>query len=74
MGPINGEIMADKPINLRLRRKQRARDEKRARGDATAAQTGIARSERITATKITDLAARRLDGHKISEDTRDNDE
>lgn len=56
--------MADKPINLRLRRKQRARDEKRARGDAATAQSGIARSERHSAAKISDLATRRLEGHR----------
>lgn len=66
--------MADKPINLRLRRKQRARDEKRARGDAAAAQSGIAKTDRSAATKITDLASRRLDGHRISADTHDDDE
>ena len=60
--------MANKPINLRLRRKQRARDEKRTRGDAAAAQSGIAKSERSIASKIIDLTQRRLDGHRRSDE------
>lgn len=65
--------MADKPINLRLRRKQRARDEKRARRNAAAAERGIGKSERSAASKIADLAQRRLDGHRRSDDDGNED-
>ena len=65
--------MADKPINLRLRRKQRARDEKRARGDAYAAVSGVSKSDRGLAKAVTDLNARRIDAHKLERQTSDDD-
>ena len=65
--------MADKPINLRLRRKQRARDEKRARGDASAAVSRVSKFDRNLAKAVTDLNARRIDTHKLERQTSDDD-
>ena len=65
--------MADKPINLRLRRKQRARDEKRARGDAAAAASGISKADRELAATVTDLQTRRIDAHKLEARKPDDD-
>ena len=50
-------------INLRTRRKQAARDEARAKGQANAAKHGIAKSERDLARARADKARRDLDGH-----------
>ncbi|MEM9059947.1 MAG: DUF4169 family protein [Pseudomonadota bacterium] len=63
--------MADKPINLRLRRKQKARDDKRRQGDAAAAQSGISGSQRSEAEKITRMDGRRLDGKRLDRDPAD---
>ena len=65
--------MTDKPINLRLRRKQRARNEKRARGDAAAATSGISKADRDLAASVTDLQARRVDAHKLEAHSPDDD-
>ncbi|MEL6476262.1 MAG: DUF4169 family protein [Pseudomonadota bacterium] len=52
------------PINLRRARKQRARDEKRKQGDVNATAHGRSKAEREGSAKLTNLAARRLDGIK----------
>ncbi len=64
--------MADKPINLRLRRKQKARDDKRKRADTATAATGISRQDRETSAKLTQLDTKRLDGHRL-EQPKDDD-
>ena len=65
--------MADKPINLRLRRKQKARDDKHKRADAATAASGISRLDRETAAKLTRLDTRRLDGHRLENPESDDD-
>lgn len=57
--------MAEKPINLRLRRKQKAREEKRARGHAAANTPGVTRLDRELSAKITSLDAAKLDGNRL---------
>ncbi|MEM6438752.1 MAG: DUF4169 family protein [Pseudomonadota bacterium] len=50
-------------INLRQARKRRARDGKRAKGDANAAKHGRGKAERQASEAQAELEARRLDGH-----------
>lgn len=57
--------MAEKPINLRLRRKQKAREEKRALGHAGANTPSVTRSDRELSAKITSLEVAKLDGQKL---------
>ena len=57
--------MAEKPINLRLRRKQKAREEKRARGNAGTNTPGVTRLDRELSAKITSLEAAKLDQQKL---------
>ena len=56
-----------KPINLRAARKARARDAKRAQGDANAAKFGLSKAEKSRRDK--DKAARNawLDSHKLED-------
>lgn len=53
-----------KPINLRQVRKQRGRDEKRAKGDANAAKFGEARYQQGIRRAEHDRAERAHDAHK----------
>lgn len=57
---MNGRI-----INLRTRRKQKARDDKRAKGNASAARAGASKAERTATDFETARAARHLDDRKI---------
>ena len=53
-----------KPVNLNRFRKQKARDEKRAQGDANAVKFGQTRQEKTRVRAEQEKAARDLDGHK----------
>lgn len=55
------------PVNLNRARKQWARTVKKAQADANAARAGMPKAERLRAGRISEIAARRLDGHKIVE-------
>lgn len=57
-----------KLVNLRLARKQAARDAKRRTGDANAAHHGRSRSERQAQQAQADKARAHLDGHKRGPD------
>ena len=56
-----------KIINLRQARKQRARDEKRASGDANAARFGEAKSLRDARKAEADRANRIHDAHRLDD-------
>jgi ankyrin repeat protein len=60
--------MTARIINLRQRRKQKQRDADRRTGDANAASFGRSKAERDLTAAESDLAARRLDGHRIGTD------
>lgn len=55
-------------INLRQFKKARARDEKRARGDANAALYGRNKAEKSLQSKQADAEKRHLDGHSLTVD------
>ena len=55
-------------VNLRRRRKQRAREEARSEADANAARHGEAGAARRLRAAEADLAARRLEGHRREDD------
>jgi len=59
------------PVNLNRYRKDKARAEKKARGDANAAKFGRTKAEREAEAKRAERAARDLDGHRLGEDGRD---
>ena len=59
--------MTDKPINLRLRRKQKARDDKRKRSDTATVVTGITRQDREVSATLTRIDSKRLDAHKLDQ-------
>jgi len=63
--------MSSDVINLRRARKERARREKRDRGDANAALHGLSRAERTLAEARADLEARKLDGHRRQDSADD---
>jgi len=52
------------PVNLNRFRKQKARAEKRARGDENAALGGLSKAEKALARARADKARRDLDGHE----------
>ncbi|MBT9383688.1 DUF4169 family protein [Pseudooceanicola sp. CBS1P-1] len=54
--------------NLNQFRKQKARAEKRAQGDANAAKFGRSKAERQKAEAEERQAERRLDGHRLERD------
>lgn len=54
-------------INLRQARKRRERDEKRAKGDAKAAQFGRSKAQKAEAGAAQARNTRHLDGHKRDE-------
>ncbi len=55
-------------INLRTRRKQAARDETRAKGDANAARHGVSKAAKSLTKAQADKARRDLDAHKREPD------
>lgn len=57
-----------KVINLSRIRKDKARADKRARGDANAAKFGRTKAERELTKAETDKAARHLDAHRLDKD------
>ncbi len=57
-----------KVVNLNRFRKQKARDEKRAAGDARAAEHGLSKAQKALAKARTDKDQRELDGHKLDGD------
>ncbi|MEL7470120.1 MAG: DUF4169 family protein [Pseudomonadota bacterium] len=63
--------MTDKPINLRLRRKQKAREDKRRAGDSAAAQSGLSNAQRSEADAITRLSDRQLEGKRLGDAGQD---
>jgi hypothetical protein len=56
-------------VNLRLRRKQAAREAGRQAGAENAARHGLKRGERARQAAAAELQARRLDGHRIDRPT-----
>ncbi|QOL79935.1 DUF4169 family protein [Pseudooceanicola spongiae] len=54
-----------KVTNLNQFRKSRARDEKRAKGDANAARFGRSKAERTLEEERARLESARLEGHKL---------
>ena len=61
-------------INLRTRRKQKARSEKTAQADANALKFGRTKAERAKAEVLKDQETRHLDGHKLDKEARDDDD
>lgn len=57
-----------KVTNLNQFRKQKARAEKRARGDANAAKHGRTKAQKSLEEAHADMAARNLDRHRRDED------
>ncbi|MCA0205499.1 DUF4169 family protein [Pararhodobacter sp.] len=51
-------------VNLRTKRKQAARDEARAKGDAKAAQHGLSKGQKDLARTRAEKATRDLDAHR----------
>lgn len=60
-------------VNLRRVRKAKARAEKEAAAAANRARFGRTTAEKHHQAKQTDLAERRLDGHKLNEAPKDGD-
>jgi hypothetical protein len=56
--------MTDKVVNLRMARKARARTEKAARADASAARHGRTKAQRAAEEAAAERARRALDGHE----------
>ncbi|WP_226780741.1 DUF4169 family protein [Oceaniglobus trochenteri] len=56
------------PINLNRARKEKARDEKRAKADANAASFGRSKAEKILEATRNARAARTLDQHRLDEE------
>lgn len=57
--------MPDKPINLRMARKEKSRAAARAQADANAARHGQPKATREAENARSALEIRRLDGHKL---------
>lgn len=55
-------------VNLRTKRKQKARDEKRAKADANAAKHGRTGAEVTRIARSSEIEAHRLDGHRLNDD------
>ncbi|MBW4982329.1 DUF4169 family protein [Mameliella sp. CS4] len=53
-----------KPVNLNRFKKQKARDDKRRKGDENAARHGVSKSQKDLAQARRDKADRDLDGHE----------
>ena len=66
--------MTDRPINLNRYRKDRARAEKRARGDANAAKFGRTQSEKSRGAAEQARADRTHEGHRLERPSRDEPE
>lgn len=60
--------MGAKITNLTQFRKQKARAEKRAAGDANAAKFGRSKAQRATEEAVAEKARRHLDQHRREED------
>jgi hypothetical protein len=60
--------MTARIINLRTRRKHKARDAKRKAGDANALKSGQPKSEKSRLETLARLERQRLDGHKREDD------
>ncbi|GGH27336.1 hypothetical protein GCM10007036_35770 [Alsobacter metallidurans] len=60
-------------INLRRARKTKARAQADAKADENRARFGRPKAERTLTAKIDDLAARRLEGHRLERDQPDGD-
>lgn len=65
--------MVEKPINLRIRRKQKAREDKRKRSDQATSARGVTQVERLKSLKQNELNERQHDGHHLKPDGEDND-
>lgn len=59
--------MTADPINLRRKRKEKARAERAAEAAQNRARFGRTGAEKAQARAETDMAARRLDGHKVEQ-------
>ncbi|WP_425070271.1 DUF4169 family protein [Sagittula sp. S175] len=57
-----------KVVNLSNFRKQKARADKRAAGDANAAQHGLSKAQKALAKARLEKAEKQLDGHKTDSD------
>lgn len=55
------------PVNLRRKRKEKARAEKKARADANAARHGRTKAQRMLDAARARQAAERLDGQKFED-------
>ena len=60
-------------INLRTRRKQKARADKAAEATVRAAEFGRTKAEKTQTEALTQQAERHLDGHKV-ESSKDDDD
>ena len=61
-------------INLRTRRKQKARADKAAQGTANAVKFGRNKAEKSKQQALEDRAVQYLDGHKLDDSATDNDD
>lgn len=52
-------------VNLRAKRKAKARVEKEATADANRIAFGRTKAERQTSERLSDIAVRRLEGHRL---------
>jgi hypothetical protein len=62
--------MSDGPVNLNRFRKEKAREDAKARADANAAKFGLSKAERVLRATRADKAKRMLDAHR-REDRRE---
>ena len=60
-------------INLRTRRKQKARADKAAKGSANAVRFGRTKADKAIGKALEDQTDRRLDGHKLDRPDKDDD-
>ena len=61
-------------LSLSKARKAKARDDARRTAEENRARFGRTRAERETEAAVDDLAARRLDGHRLDEASREDRE
>lgn len=60
--------MSDSPVNLNRYRKDKARDEGKARADANAVKHGRTKAERLLDAARTEKARAMLDRHKLDDE------
>jgi len=60
--------MSDGPVNLNRYRKDKARDEAKARADANSVKHGRSKAERLLDAARTEKARQMLDRHKIEDE------